>query len=73
VADPTLTVRFYKPRNAYEQAGLVPGGPEVCHRCYVELHPEGLTRAELDDLVRCIDDAGNEYDHHLDEPVGAGL
>lgn len=70
---PTLTINFYKPRNLYELSGAYGLTPETCHRCYVDLHPEGLSRDELDDLVRCIDDSGNEYDHHLDEPIGAGL
>lgn len=66
------TIRFHRPTTMQEAAGLVPG-PEVCPRCHVELWPGVEGRERLDALVRCIDDSGNEYDNHLDEPIGAGL
>jgi hypothetical protein len=65
-----ITVRFRYPVTHYEVAGLVPG-PETCFRCHVEFGT--TTRDRLDEVVRCVDDSGNEYDYHLDEPEGAGL
>lgn len=35
---------------------------ETCHRC----------NCELPNDAGCVDDALNEYDDHLDEPMGAG-
>jgi hypothetical protein len=65
-----IPVRFRHPETYYDEAGLFPG-PETCFRCHVEFGT--TTRARLDEVVRCVDDSGNEYDHHLDEPEGAGL
>lgn len=76
-----MAITFYRPRNITEEMFGVPGAPETCFRCHVDLMSmlaeaggnRVLARDLLDAALVCVDECGNEYDHHLDEPIGAGL